>query len=302
MSGRWSDEREWQARGHGRGPGDRWPGGEDRSFERADRVFGERDSGVGYNRPRGEATIGSRGTADWQDRHYQGVSPAMRQHDNETGYRANPRFPREDERYGGGYGEGHRFGSREADERWAREMRRPAAGGTGGDGYDRGYGDAGRAEGHEPFEDRAREAGEFVRRTGQRVSNWFSNVASEDGDTQRHEGHRGARGLGPKGYERSDERISDDAHQRLTDDHHLDARDIEVAVSGGEVTLSGLVENRHAKHHAEHIVEDVSGVRHVQNNLRIKAAGSAYGAQARTEGDAAMETSANATHTTTRRS
>jgi hypothetical protein len=40
-------------------------------------------------------------------------------------------------------------------------------------------------------------------------------------------------------------------------------------VSGGEVTLTGTVESREAKHRAEHLVEDLTGVTHVQNNLRI---------------------------------
>jgi hypothetical protein len=75
--------------------------------------------------------------------------------------------------------------------------------------------------------------------------------------------------LGPSGYKRSDERINDDAHERLTDDTWLDASNIGVSVSGGEITLSGTVESREAKHRAEHLVEDMTGVTHVQNNLRI---------------------------------
>ena len=35
------------------------------------------------------------------------------------------------------------------------------------------------------------------------------------------------------------------------------------------VTLSGTVDSREAKHRAERLVEDISGVNHVQNNLRI---------------------------------
>jgi hypothetical protein len=80
---------------------------------------------------------------------------------------------------------------------------------------------------------------------------------------------RGARGLGPQGYKRSDERISDDAHDRLTDDTWLDASSISISVSGGEITLSGTVESREAKHRAERLVEDLPGVNHVQNNLRV---------------------------------
>ena len=80
---------------------------------------------------------------------------------------------------------------------------------------------------------------------------------------------RGFRGMGPKGYQRPDERINDEAHERLTDDPWLDASNISVSVSGGEITLSGTVDSREAKHRAERCVEDISGVGHVQNNLRV---------------------------------
>jgi hypothetical protein len=39
-------------------------------------------------------------------------------------------------------------------------------------------------------------------------------------------------------------------------------------VVGGEVTLTGTVESRYAKRLAEDLAESVSGVTHVQNNLR----------------------------------
>lgn len=83
-----------------------------------------------------------------------------------------------------------------------------------------------------------------------------------------HEGEH--RGRGPKGYTRSDERIGEDVHDRLLDDSWLDASEIEAKFQDGEVTLSGQVESRAAKHRAEHIVEDISGVKHVQNNLRVR--------------------------------
>ena len=50
----------------------------------------------------------------------------------------------------------------------------------------------------------------------------------------------------------------------------VDASDIEVAVSGREVTLSGTVRSREEKRRAEDIAEAVSGVTHVQNNLRVQ--------------------------------
>jgi hypothetical protein len=81
------------------------------------------------------------------------------------------------------------------------------------------------------------------------------------------------RGRGPKGYRRSDERILEDVCDRLADDRHIDASEIEVAVAGGEVTLSGMVDDRGTRRRAEDLVEQVSGVTHVQNNLRPRQQG-----------------------------
>ena len=39
----------------------------------------------------------------------------------------------------------------------------------------------------------------------------------------------------------------------------------------GEVTLSGTVNSRLEKRRAEDVADDVSGVKHVQNNLRVTA-------------------------------
>jgi osmotically-inducible protein OsmY len=77
-------------------------------------------------------------------------------------------------------------------------------------------------------------------------------------------------GKGPKGYVRSDERIREDVCDRLSDDDELDASDITVTVSNGEVRLEGSVLDRHSKHHAEDLVESVSGVRDITNNLRAR--------------------------------
>jgi hypothetical protein len=112
---------------------------------------------------------------------------------------------------------------------------------------------------------------------GERVSPYGDRIYRGDGGRQEHPGeHRayhdpGHRGLGPQGYRRSDQRISEDVHDRLTDDDHLDASGISVAVQDGEVTLSGTIRDRRAKHHAEAIIEHIGGVQHVQNNLRVEA-------------------------------
>jgi osmotically-inducible protein OsmY len=148
---------------------------------------------------------------------------------------------------------------------------RTYSGGTGGYDYERGYGDAGRSERTQRFENAGRNAGDFLHRAGQRVADWFSGGGEARAYDDRYRGDR--RGLGPQGYKRSDDRISEDAHERLTDDAWLDASKIAVSVSGGEVTLSGTVDSREAKHRAERLVEDISGVSHVQNNLRIQKVG-----------------------------
>lgn len=78
------------------------------------------------------------------------------------------------------------------------------------------------------------------------------------------------RGRGPKGYTRSDDRIKEDVNDRLTDDGSLDATGIEVEVGDSEVTLSGTVNSRFDKRRAEDLAESVSGVSHVQNNIRVR--------------------------------
>ena len=76
-------------------------------------------------------------------------------------------------------------------------------------------------------------------------------------------------GRGPKGYQRSDNRIIEDVCDRLTDAADVDASNIEVKVNGGEVTLAGTVNDRFDKRRAEELVENISGVREVHNNLRV---------------------------------
>jgi len=82
-------------------------------------------------------------------------------------------------------------------------------------------------------------------------------------------GEQSHRGKGPKGYQRSDERIEETLNDRLTDDHMLDASEIEVKVSKGEVTLTGTVMKKEDKRRAEEIAEQVSGVSNVENRIRV---------------------------------
>lgn len=78
------------------------------------------------------------------------------------------------------------------------------------------------------------------------------------------------RGVGPRGYTKSDARIHEQVSDGLADDGELDASDMEVLVRGGEVTLNGYVWSRQDKRRAEDIADTIAGVVHVQNNLRVK--------------------------------
>jgi len=79
-------------------------------------------------------------------------------------------------------------------------------------------------------------------------------------------------GRGPKGYRRSDERITEDICDRLTQDPYIDATGITVETKDGEVVLEGTVTNRDSKRRAEDIADSCAGVKEVQNRLRIHAA------------------------------
>lgn len=77
-------------------------------------------------------------------------------------------------------------------------------------------------------------------------------------------------GRGPKGYKRSDERIKEDVSDRIAQLGHIDATDVEVTVTGGEVTLMGNIPDRSMKYELEHLVLGVVGVNDVNNQLRLK--------------------------------
>jgi hypothetical protein len=77
-------------------------------------------------------------------------------------------------------------------------------------------------------------------------------------------------GRGPRGYQRNDQRIEEDISERLTQHGQIDAEDIEVQVRNGEVTLTGTVESRQAKRMAEDLIDSVSGVKDIHNQLRVQ--------------------------------
>ncbi|MBB3859753.1 osmotically-inducible protein OsmY [Novosphingobium hassiacum] len=243
----------------------------------------DRTGSVGSARPRddswpsrGQSQSGDRRTHDWEvgDRHYTGQSPSGPGYGGQNyggqaygsqGYYGNQGSARSrnlDRGYGPtgadlftseDYGGGARA--------WSGTGASGGAAGTVSSyGAYTGAGSYGRDDGR-GFADRAVDE----------VRSWFGD---KDAERRREEDHRGR---GPSDYTRSDERIREDANDRLTEDPRLDARQISVTVTEGEVTLAGTVEDRSAKRRAEDCVDAISGVKHVQNNLRVKPGSSLEG-------------------------
>jgi hypothetical protein len=78
-------------------------------------------------------------------------------------------------------------------------------------------------------------------------------------------------GRGPRGYQRSDERIREDICDRLTRHGRIDATDIRITVTKGEVTLEGTIDSREGKRLAEDVAESVDGVRDVTNHIKAQS-------------------------------
>jgi len=225
-------------------------------------------------RPPSQQAGRSGGAGRFSTQDYTGRGRAADRDDDDSGYRER----RGGYRAGGWDPEVERNYERRRD---AEQRRWP----SGGYDQERGYDEARRAErGRAAWEGRGDERGnegpgDFLQRAGERISSWFRGGRDDEREPYRRDRDdyvrqargedRGHRGRGPKGYQRTDERINDEVHERLTDDPWLDASDIQVEVKAGEVTLSGHVENCEAKHRAERLIEDLSGVKHVQNNLRV---------------------------------
>lgn len=77
-------------------------------------------------------------------------------------------------------------------------------------------------------------------------------------------------GRGPKNYKRRDEDIYEDVCEALWLAPVIDASQMEVSVADGVVTLTGEVITRSARRVTENIVDTITGVRDVINDLRIK--------------------------------
>ena len=68
----------------------------------------------------------------------------------------------------------------------------------------------------------------------------------------------------------TDDTISDAVRVRLASDQLVGTMSFQVAVKDGVVTLSGSVEQKNYKSHAEKVAKKIKGVKQVINTIEIK--------------------------------
>jgi hypothetical protein len=101
---------------------------------------------------------------------------------------------------------------------------------------------------------------------------WQSNRSYEQRQRSGQSGSYGGgrfSGHGPRGYQRSDDRIREDVCELLTRHGEIDAREMEVEVQAATVILRGTTDTGRTRRLAEELVEEIPGVRDVQNELRV---------------------------------
>lgn len=238
------------------------------------------------------------GRGGQQDRYgaqgYQGWSPAQQQDQRFEQQRFDQRLnqqhqPEHHRRYGGGRAIGEPRYSHPGQHGYGQGFGQAGIGGFGAHGIGHGFSDqgvSGSGYGHQPEHDTTFRSGQgevyglegnefsHERMYGRgREQNMYGDRSSSGmrgfGTSTQQRMYGPHRGKGPAGYTRSDDRIREMVCDVLTDDHDIDATHIEVSVRNGEVTLSGSVDDRRTKRHAEDVIESLSGVREVINNLRV---------------------------------
>jgi osmotically-inducible protein OsmY len=217
----------------------------DRAFERDDRSerLIERS---GHDRDRDAGRL-MQGDRRWDERDY---SPQDEDRRNFGGY-AQQSF--------GGYGQGYGY---DYGQRYGQGR---------GDDYGQGHGGRYGQQGQ----------GHYGQQGQGHYGQQGQGVGSERGRwSGRGQGVGGHRGKGPLNFTRSDDRICEIVYDALNDHDHIDASKIHIKVTNGEVTLTGSVDDRRTKWLAEDLVEDLPGVKAVENQLRVQRRGETMGRDA----------------------
>lgn len=251
---RWREE--WPNENRGRQYGG---GARDWEREGGQRGYGDYGSSGRYGGRESPQYYGQSGRSDWGGQDYgrpqEYSGGPRRQSQDEYGQMERWSSGLDAERYGGGrrYSGGFYTGEGPEGEAFRRDQYPGSQ--YGGSGY-------GRSEyGGSQYVGSQYESGSQF---GQRGGSMYGGYSQARGEGEH-------RGRGPRGYQRSDERIREDVCERLSDDPFIDASEIDITVTSGEVTLSGTVNSREQKRRAEAVIEGLSGVKDVNNSLRVSS-------------------------------
>lgn len=235
--------------------------------------FGAGPGGVGYGAPgygAGSSYAESRYHGDFQSRAI-GDDEGYGSYGREAGYGSE---------FGRDLGQGRHWHARQG-EGYGNPLGSQRAYGTERDyGREPGYGRSGQSYGERGYRSSASDfgsRGHGQSGLSQRGAHDYSNYLQGSGyGAQGTTGTSGRnyRGVGPRNYTRSDERIREDLNERLTDAHDIDASMLTVEVNNGVATLTGTVDERWMKHRAEDIADGCTGVRDVRNNIQVQSSGS----------------------------
>lgn len=185
--------------------------------------------------PRAQASRARRGADDARDRGVRG-SGHEEPYEPSEGYEPfEPGHPRE---------EGTRFGAGPPPRYFGTGIM-----GHGGPGFTGGYYGFG---------------------TGSPEPDWRSGRRHPLGDPQPESRTERRYPPGPKGYQRSDERLREDISERLMEARDIDSSEVTVKVSAAKVTLEGTVPERRMKHAIEDLVDACPGVQDIENRIRVQ--------------------------------
>jgi len=193
---------------------------------------------------------------------------------DEEAPRRRMRDERDEPRGWGGSSRGWTSRDEDADRDWARQWGY-VEGGRGGQGWQ--YQDTGYREPQWSSPPQRYAGPSWTRESGYGRSGYGREGWGDPSAWGREYGPHAGRG--PRGYTRSDERIREDVCDRLCEHGYIDASDVEVRVTAGEVTLQGAVRGRQEKRMAEDVAEQVTGVHQVHNELRVNEGSQQAGGQ-----------------------
>lgn len=108
------------------------------------------------------------------------------------------------------------------------------------------------------------------RNYGYRGNMYGKDINQSDFESRYETPKQSFRGIGPKNYSKSDESIRIEACEILYHSPDIDATGLSVEVQGGNLTLSGVVEERWVKKLAEQLIEGIYGLKDIRNEIRVE--------------------------------